>query len=192
MDFSKIEADKLDIESVEFNLDNVLDNLANLVTVKTREKEDLEVLFNTAWEVPRFLVGDPLRLGQILINLANNAVKFTESGDIIVSTELVSQNEDQVTLKFSVSDTGIGINEEQTAKLFQAFSQVDTSTTRKFGGTGLGLTISKRLTEMMGGKNLGGKQTRSGQYLQLLQSSLVWEKRKAEKRLHAFIRICKA
>jgi signal transduction histidine kinase/CheY-like chemotaxis protein len=152
LDFSKIEAGKLDIESVEFNLDNVLDNLANLVTVKAREKEDLEVLFNTAWEVPRFLVGDPLRLGQILINLANNAVKFTESGEIIVSTELVSQNEDQVTLKLSVSDTGIGLNEEQIAKLFQSFSQADTSTTRKFGGTGLGLTISKRLTEMMGGK----------------------------------------
>jgi PAS domain S-box-containing protein len=152
LDFSKIEAGKLDIESVEFNLDNVLDNLANLVTVKAREKEDLEVLFNTAWEVPRFLVGDPLRLGQILINLANNAVKFTESGEIIVSTELASQNEDQVTLKFSVSDTGIGLNEEQMAKLFQSFSQADTSTTRKFGGTGLGLTISKRLTEMMGGK----------------------------------------
>ncbi len=152
LDFSKIEAGKLDIESVEFNLDNVLDNLANLLTVKAREKEDLEVLFNTAWEVPRFLVGDPLRLGQILINLANNAVKFTESGEIIVSTELASQNEDQVTLKFSVSDTGIGLNEEQMAKLFQSFSQADTSTTRKFGGTGLGLTISKRLTEMMGGK----------------------------------------
>ncbi len=152
LDFSKIEAGKLDIESVEFNLDNVLDNLANLVTVKAHEKENVEVLFNTAWEVPRFLVGDPLRLGQILINLANNAVKFTESGEIIVSTELVSQNEDQVTLKFSVSDTGIGLNEEQIAKLFQSFSQADTSTTRKFGGTGLGLTISKRLTEMMGGK----------------------------------------
>ncbi|MBE9530359.1 MAG: response regulator [Proteobacteria bacterium] len=152
LDFSKIEAGKLDIESVEFNLDKVLDNLANLITVKASEKEDLEVLFNTAWEVPRFLVGDPLRLGQILINLANNAVKFTESGDIIVSTELASQNEDQVTLKFSVSDTGIGLNEEQIAKLFQSFSQADTSTTRKFGGTGLGLTISKRLTEMMGGK----------------------------------------
>jgi signal transduction histidine kinase/CheY-like chemotaxis protein len=152
LDFSKIEAGKLDIESLEFNLDNVLDNLANLVTVKAREKEDLEVLFNTVLEVPRFLVGDPLRLGQILINLANNAVKFTESGDIIVSTELVSQNEDQVTLKFSVSDTGIGLTQDQIDKLFQAFSQADTSTTRKFGGTGLGLTISKRLTEMMGGK----------------------------------------
>ena len=103
LDFSKIEAGKLDMESVEFNLDDVLDNLANLVTVKSQEKKDLEVLFNTAGEVPKLLVGDPLRLGQILINLANNAVKFTESGEIIVSTELVSQNEDQTTLKFSVT-----------------------------------------------------------------------------------------
>jgi PAS domain S-box-containing protein len=152
LDFSKIEAGKLDMESVEFNLDDVLDNLANLVTVKSQEKKDLEVLFNTAREVHKFLVGDPLRLGQILINLANNAVKFTESGEIIVSTELVSQNEDQTTLKFSVSDTGLGMTEEQAAKLFQPFTQADSSTTRKYGGTGLGLTISKRLTEMMGGE----------------------------------------
>ncbi len=151
LDFSKIEAGKLEMESVEFNLDTVLDNLANLVTVKSREKEDLEVLFNTDWAVPRFLVGDPLRLGQILINLANNAVKFTEFGEIVVSTEVADRNEDRVTLKFAVSDSGIGLTQDQIDKLFEAFSQVDTSTTRKFGGTGLGLTISKRLIEMMGG-----------------------------------------
>jgi polar amino acid transport system substrate-binding protein len=152
LDFSKIEAGKLDMESVEFNLDNVLDNLANLITVKAEEKENLEVLFATSRKVPHFLVGDPLRLGQVLINLANNAVKFTESGEIVVSTELVSQNEDQVTLKFSVSDTGVGLTQDQIDKLFEAFSQADTSTTRKYGGTGLGLTISKRLVEMMGGE----------------------------------------
>jgi PAS domain S-box-containing protein len=152
LDFSKIEAGKLDMESVEFNLNDVLDNLANLVTVKSQEKKDLEVLFNTASEVPKFLTGDPLRLGQILINLTNNAVKFTKSGEIVVSAELVSQNEDQTTLKFSVRDTGLGMTEEQAAKLFQPFTQADSSTTRKFGGTGLGLTISKRLAEMMGGK----------------------------------------
>ena len=151
LDFSKIEAGKLEMESVEFNLDTVLDNLANLVTVKSREKEDLEVLFNTDWAVPRFLVGDPLRLGQILINLANNAVKFTEFGEIVVSTEVADRNEDRVTLKFAVSDSGIGLTPDQIDKLFEAFSQADTSTTRKFGGTGLGLTISKRLIEMMGG-----------------------------------------
>ncbi|MGD8889136.1 MAG: response regulator [Desulfobacterales bacterium] len=152
LDFSKIEAGKLDIESVEFNLDNVLDNLANLITVKAREKEDLEILFATSRKVPRSLVGDPLRLGQILINLANNAVKFTEFGEILISTELVNHNEGQVTLNFSVSDTGIGLTEDQIDNLFEAFCQADTSTTRKFGGTGLGLTISKRLVEMMGGK----------------------------------------
>ncbi|MGD8295071.1 MAG: transporter substrate-binding domain-containing protein [Desulfobacterales bacterium] len=152
LDFSKIEAGKLDMESVEFNLDDVLGNLANLVTVKAQEKEDLEVLFATTREVPRFLVGDPLRLGQVLINLANNAVKFTESGEIVVSTEPLKQDEGGLTLKFSVRDTGIGLTEEQISNLFQAFSQADTSTTRKFGGTGLGLTISKRLVGMMGGE----------------------------------------
>jgi PAS domain S-box-containing protein len=152
LDFSKIEAGKLDMESVDFNLDDVLDNLGNLVSVKAQEKEDLEVLFATAANVPRFLVGDPLRLGQILINLANNAVKFTDTGEIVVSTELVKKNKDNITLKFSVSDTGIGMTEEQTGKLFQSFSQADTSTTRKYGGTGLGLAISKKLASMMGGE----------------------------------------
>ena len=152
LDFSKIEAGKLDMEAVDFNLDDVLDNLANLVTVKAQEKEDLEVLFATAIDVPRFLVGDPLRLGQVLINLANNAVKFTDSGEIVVSSELVKQDSDEITLKMSVSDTGIGLTQEQISKLFQSFTQADTSTTRKYGGTGLGLTISKRLVEMMGGK----------------------------------------
>ncbi len=152
LDFSKIEAGKMDIETVDFNLEDVMDSLANLVTVKAREKEDIEVLFNTNWEVPRFLVGDPLRLGQILINLANNAVKFTDSGEIVVSTELFKRNEDQVTLKFSIRDTGIGLTEEQAGKLFQSFAQADTSTTRKYGGTGLGLAISKKLVNMMGGE----------------------------------------
>ena len=152
LDFSKIEAGKLDMESTEFNLDDLLDNLANLVTVKAQEKEDLEVLFATASEVSRFLVGDPLRLGQVLINLANNAVKFTESGEIVVSTELLELAETGLTIKFSVRDTGIGLTKEQISKLFQSFSQADTSTTRKFGGTGLGLTISKQLVEMMGGE----------------------------------------
>jgi PAS domain S-box-containing protein len=152
LDFSKIEAGKMDIENVDFNLEDVMDNLANLVTVKAQEKEDLEVLFNTSWEVPHFLVGDPLRLGQVLINLANNAVKFTDTGEIVVSSELLKRNEDRVTLKFSVRDTGIGLTEEQAGKLFQSFSQADASTTRKYGGTGLGLAISKKLVNMMGGE----------------------------------------
>ena len=152
LDFSKIEAGKLAMESVDFNLEEVLDNLATLVTVKTREKENLEVLFALSPEVPRMLLGDPLRLGQVLTNLTNNAVKFTESGEIVVSTEVASQDQDRVILKFSVSDTGIGLTPEQIGKLFQAFSQADSSTTRKYGGTGLGLTISKRLVDLMGGE----------------------------------------
>jgi len=151
LDFSKIEAGKLDIESIEFNLEDVLDNLANMIPIKAREKH-LEILFATAADVPLSLVGDPLRLGQILLNLTNNAVKFTEQGEIVISTQLASKTEDRVTLAFSVQDTGIGMTDEQAAKLFQAFSQADTSTTRKYGGTGLGLTISKRLVEMMDGE----------------------------------------
>jgi two-component system sensor histidine kinase/response regulator len=152
LDFSKIEAGKLEMESIGFHLDEVLDNLATLVTVKAQEKEGLEVLFRTDPGIPRALVGDPLRLGQVLINLANNAVKFTEHGEIVVSTELVSLGEKTVEVKFAVRDTGIGLTREQTARLFTSFSQADTSITRKYGGTGLGLTISKRLVEMMGGK----------------------------------------
>ncbi len=151
LDFSKIEAGKLDIESIEFHLEDVLENLANLVPIKAREK-NLEILFDTASDVPLSLMGDPLRLGQILLNLTNNAVKFTDHGEIVVSTKLVNKTEDQATLSFAVRDTGIGMTAEQAAKLFQAFTQADTSTTRKYGGTGLGLTISKRLVEMMDGQ----------------------------------------
>ena len=150
LDFSKIEAGKLDTESVDFQLEEMLDNIATLVGVKTQDKK-LELLFKTDHSVPSSLVGDPLRFGQILTNLSNNAVKFTDKGQIIVSTELIKEDNTQVTLKFSVQDTGIGMTAEQAAKLFQPFSQADSSTTRKYGGTGLGLTISKRLAEMMGG-----------------------------------------
>ena len=150
LDFSKIEAGKLDIENIEFNLEDVLENMANLVPAKARAK-NLEFLFATAPDVPLALIGDPLRLGQILLNLTNNAIKFTEQGEIVLSAELVSKTRKEATLQFSVRDTGIGMTAEQAAKLFQPFTQADTSTTRKFGGTGLGLTICKRLVEMMGG-----------------------------------------
>jgi two-component system sensor histidine kinase/response regulator len=151
LDFSKIEAGKLDMESTRFQLEDVLNNLANLIGIKAGEK-GLELLFNVDKEAPTALVGDPLRLGQILINLANNAVKFTETGEIIVSVSPVEKDESTVTMQFSVQDSGIGLTEEQRDKLFQAFAQADTSTTRKYGGTGLGLTISKKLCEMMGGE----------------------------------------
>jgi PAS domain S-box-containing protein len=151
LDFSKIEAGKLDMESLDFQLEDTLDNISTLVGIKTQEK-GLELLFKTDPSVPTALVGDPLRLGQILINLSNNAVKFTDAGEIVICTELVKKDKAQVTLKFSVQDTGIGMTAEQAAKLFQPFAQADSSTTRKYGGTGLGLTISKRLAEMMGGE----------------------------------------
>jgi signal transduction histidine kinase/CheY-like chemotaxis protein len=151
LDFSKIEAGKLTMESVDFQLEDTLDNISTLVGIKTQEKR-LELLFNTDPSVPTALVGDPLRLGQILVNLSNNAVKFTDSGEIIVTTELIKKDDTRVTLKFSVRDSGIGMTAEQAAKLFQPFTQADSSTTRKYGGTGLGLTISKRLAEMMGGE----------------------------------------
>ncbi|MGD8948046.1 MAG: response regulator [Desulfobacterales bacterium] len=151
LDFSKIEAGKLDMESVDFQLEDTLDNISTLVGIKTQEK-GLELLFKTDPSVPTALVGDPLRLGQILINLSNNAVKFTDAGEIVISTELVKKDKAQVTLKFSVQDTGVGMTADQAAKLFQPFMQADSSTTRKYGGTGLGLTISKRLAEMMGGE----------------------------------------
>ena len=152
LDFSKIEAGKLDLESVDFSLDDVINTLAPVMTLKAQGKENLEVLFDIAQNVPRFLKGDPLRLGQVLINLANNAVKFTEEGEIVISAQLVKDNKDKVTLEFAVSDTGIGLSPEQIDNLFTAFSQADTSTTRKYGGTGLGLAICKRLVGMMGGK----------------------------------------
>jgi PAS domain S-box-containing protein len=151
LDFSKIEAGKLDMESVDFQLEDTLDSISTLVGIKTQEK-GLELLFKTDPSVPTALVGDPLRLGQILINLSNNAVKFTDTGEIVVLTELVRKDKAQVILKFSVQDTGVGMTAEQAAKLFQPFAQADSSTTRKYGGTGLGLTISKRLAEMMGGE----------------------------------------
>ncbi|MBF0186772.1 MAG: transporter substrate-binding domain-containing protein [Magnetococcales bacterium] len=151
LDFSKIEAGKLEVEQVPFQLQDVMDNLTNLITVKVREK-GLEFLVATENDVPNGLIGDPLRLGQILTNLANNAVKFTETGEIVARIAVEHTTPESVLLKFSISDTGIGMTEQQMAKLFQSFSQADASTTRKYGGTGLGLTISRKLTEMMGGE----------------------------------------
>ena len=151
LDFSKIEAGKMDMEIIDFTLDQALDNVANLVGVKSQEK-GLELLLKVDPELPNDLQGDPLRLGQVLVNLSNNAVKFTEEGEIVISASLMETMGDQVKVRFGVRDTGIGLTEEQRGKLFQAFSQADASTTRKYGGTGLGLTISKRLVEMMGGE----------------------------------------
>ena len=128
----------------------MLENLSTVIGQKAHEK-NLEFLIARQPDIPSNLVGDPLRLGQILINLVNNAVKFTDRGEVIVSVSVEERTTRRVKLNFSVRDTGIGMTHEQVGRLFEAFSQADTSTTRKFGGTGLGLSISKRLVEMMGG-----------------------------------------
>ncbi|MCC7262461.1 MAG: PAS domain S-box protein [Candidatus Latescibacteria bacterium] len=151
LDFSKIEAGKLDVETTDFELDKVLDNLGNLIGDKATAK-GLELIFDLPPDLPNNLRGDPLRLGQVLINYANNAVKFTEKGEIIVRVRTVEEDERGILTRFEVQDSGIGLTPEQKARLFQAFQQADTSTTRKYGGTGLGLAISKKLADLMGGE----------------------------------------
>jgi signal transduction histidine kinase/DNA-binding response OmpR family regulator/HPt (histidine-containing phosphotransfer) domain-containing protein len=151
LDFSKIEAGMLDMESVDFSLDTVLHHLSRLLGMRIEEK-GLELLLVIDQSVPRYLIGDPLRLGQVLINLTTNAIKFTEQGEIIIQIEVLNLEADTIRLRFSVQDTGMGISKSALSQLFKAFSQADTSMTRKFGGTGLGLVICKRLVEMMDGK----------------------------------------
>ena len=151
LDFSKIEAGKLTIENSNFELQKVLDNVTNLMAEKTSAK-GLEFLINVASAVPPFLVGDSLRVGQVLINYANNSVKFTEKGEIELEISLLERSETEVLLRFGVRDTGIGLTQEEISRLFQSFQQADSSTTRKYGGTGLGLAISKSLAELMGGE----------------------------------------
>ena len=151
LDFSKIEAGKLDIENIPFNLNTTLDNVANMIGGKAKEK-GLELVFNIENNVPAMIEGDPLRLGQVIINLMNNAVKFTDKGEIVLKSKLFTTDDDKTFLEFQVIDSGIGLTDEQIGRLFQSFSQADSSTSRKYGGTGLGLTISKQLVELMGGK----------------------------------------
>lgn len=150
LDFSKVEAGKLEVETIDFDLDKVLENVGNLISEKASAK-GLELIFDIDPLVSRHLRGDPLRLGQILINFCNNAVKFTEKGEVLVSAEVLEDKTNSQRIAFSVRDTGIGLTQQQIGRLFQAFEQADTSTTRRFGGTGLGLAISKRLAELMGG-----------------------------------------
>jgi len=151
LDFSKIEAGKLDIETTDFQLDEVISAVTTLTAQKAHEK-GLEFLIHVAPGLPEVLLGDPLRLGQILTNLVNNAVKFTEQGEIRIEIEQAERTGEKVQLKFFVRDSGLGMTKEQSAKLFQPFTQADMSTTRKHGGTGLGLTICLRLVELMGGR----------------------------------------
>ncbi|GEM_PF-958752 len=150
LDFSKIEAGKLDIEWIEFSLDEVLDNISSVVGLKAFNK-GIEFIIAKNYTLPHSLIGDPLRLGQIILNLTNNAIKFTSDGQVLLKVEEQQHDDNNVSLRFTVHDTGIGMTEDQVSKLFKAFNQADTSTTRKYGGTGLGLSISKNLVELMGG-----------------------------------------
>jgi two-component system, sensor histidine kinase and response regulator len=151
LDFSKIEAGKLKVEHIAFSLDSVLENVGNLIGDKAAAK-GLELIFDVDRAVPRQLLGDPLRLGQILVNYANNAVKFTDHGEVDISVRVEEETGNDVVLRFTVCDTGVGIAKEQQNHLFQSFTQADTSTTRKYGGTGLGLAISAKLAKLMNGQ----------------------------------------
>ncbi|MES9962758.1 MAG: response regulator [Candidatus Sedimenticola sp. 20ELBAFRAG] len=151
LDFSKIEAGRLVVDDSDFYLEDVLRNLSSLVAHKANSK-GLEVMFRVDPDVPDALVGDPLRLGQVLLNLCSNAIKFTDKGDVVVSVKLGEASADSARLAFSITDTGIGITKQEQAKLFKPFTQADASATRRYGGTGLGLAISKRLVEMMDGE----------------------------------------
>ncbi len=151
LDFSKIEAGKLQLEQIDFHLDEVMENLFTMTGLAAKEK-GLELLLSVDHKMPIRLIGDPLRLGQILINLTNNAIKFTKTGEVVIKVRGIKKAGDSVQAEFSITDTGIGISPEQSQKLFHSFEQIDASTTRTYGGTGLGLIISKRLVEMMGGE----------------------------------------
>jgi two-component system sensor histidine kinase/response regulator len=151
LDLSKIEAGKLTIEQSDFDLEKVLSHVASLIAEKISDK-DLELVFDIDRAVPRYLKGDALRLGQILINYANNAVKFTEQGEVVIAARILEASTHDLLLRFEVRDTGIGITSEQQAMLFQSFQQADSSTSRKYGGTGLGLSISRQLANLMQGE----------------------------------------
>ncbi len=150
LDFSKVEAGELKIEKIDFSLSKVLNDISNLTGLKIQQK-GLEFVYDISPEIPETIIGDPLRLTQVLINLTNNAMKFTEKGEVKVKIDLVSVSKTDIHLSFQVTDTGIGMTEEVSKRLFKPFSQADSSTTRKFGGTGLGLAICKKLIEEMGG-----------------------------------------
>jgi signal transduction histidine kinase/CheY-like chemotaxis protein len=151
LDFSKIEAGKLAIETIDFNLNRLLQELGSSLTLRAEEK-NIRFIYELAPEVPHHLQGDPGRLRQVLLNLTSNALKFTEAGEVVLRVQLESVQAHSTQLRFSVSDTGIGIAADKIAQLFQKFTQADASTTRKFGGTGLGLAIAKQLVELMGGQ----------------------------------------
>lgn len=150
LDFSKIEAGQIKFENIRFKLSDEVGEVVKLLKYKVEQK-GLEMNFSIADDIPEMLVGDPLRLKQVLINLCNNAIKFTANGFVRIKVNEIGRHENRIRLKFEVQDSGIGISKENQAKLFKSFSQADESTTRKFGGTGLGLAISKNLVQLMNG-----------------------------------------
>ena len=150
LDYSKIEAGKIDLEDIEFNVRNTIDTVVDMMSLRAEEK-GLEFNYLVDQKIPTMLKGDPGRLKQVLINLVNNAIKFTEKGEVFINAELEKDKGDAISMKISVIDTGIGIPEKGRDILFKSFTQVDSSTTRKYGGTGLGLAISKNLVELMKG-----------------------------------------
>ena len=161
LDFAKIEAGKIEFEEIEFQISKVFEGLENTLVFKVKEKK-LDLNFEIDEAIPSIFIGDPVRLNQVLINLAGNAIKFTSEGGITIKAKLLSKETDSAKLQFSVSDTGIGISEDKLDKIFESFSQASSDTTRKFGGTGLGLTISKQLVELQGGKIWGESKLGEG------------------------------
>ncbi len=151
LDMSKIEAGKLELEKIDFSPADTIQNMYELLRFKVDETK-LNFIVKTAADLPEAIIGDPVRLGQVLMNLAGNSIKFTESGSVTVEAKVISHENDIANIEFSVSDTGIGMTPEQLEKVFESFSQASKETYRKFGGTGLGLTISKSLVELMGGQ----------------------------------------
>src|SRR6202040_2678056 len=156
LDFSKIEAGKLDFETIDFRLRDTLDDTIRSLGVRAQQK-GLELACHVLPDVPDGLQGDPTRIRQIVINLLGNAIKFTSEGEVVIRVQIQYESEDEVVLHFAVRDTGVGIPLEKQQLIFEAFTQTDSSTTRKYGGTGFGLAIFSRLLHRMGGKNLGGK-----------------------------------
>jgi two-component system sensor histidine kinase/response regulator len=151
LDFSKIEAHKLDLDSIDFDLGHIVDETVRMLAPRAHQK-GLELAYRVAADVPGTIRGDPSRVRQILLNLTSNAIKFTETGEVVLQVDLDGRDGESATLHFSVTDTGIGIPPEKQAAIFESFTQADTSTTRQFGGTGLGLAISSQLVELMGGR----------------------------------------
>jgi len=184
LDFSKIEANKLDIEHEHFLLDEVLTGVTDLLSLPA-SKKGLELLVDIDPDIPVALMGDALRLRQSVVNFANNAVKFTETGEVLISVHLKEKTAEQVTIEFSVKDTGIGMTEEQRTGLFKAFSQADVSTTRKYGGTGLGLAITGQLIELMGGEVSVKSEVGVGSVFGFILTFDVSKQQKLKKRINA-------